>query len=101
MVLDDISIPEIGYYEDFESGLGGWMADGFVRLQNQLPQKYLVSHVQLGDSLKVTPLFFDNNGKLQFNISSEAGKVKNYLVVSGITKYITTPAFYEIRLSPV
>ena len=101
MILDDISIPEISYHEDFESGLGGWMANGFVRLQNQLPQKYLVSHVQIGDSLKVTPLFFDKNEKMQFNISSEAGKVKNYLVVSGITKYITTPAFYEIRLSPV
>lgn len=101
MVLDDISIPEMGYHEDFESGLGGWMTDGFVRLQNQLPQKYLVSHIQLGDSLKITPLFFDNNGKIQLNISGEAGKVKNFLVVSGITKYITTPAFYEIRLSPV
>ena len=101
VVLDDISIPEIGYYEDFESSLGGWMADGYVRLQNQLPQKYLVTHVQIGESVKVTPLFFDNKGKIQLNISNETGKVKNYLVISGITKYITTPAFYEIRLSPV
>lgn len=101
MIVDDISIPEIDYQEDFESGPGGWMADGFVRLQNQLPQKYLVSLIQIGDGLKVTPLFFDNNEKIQVNISSEEGKVKNFLVISGLTKYITTPAFYEIRLLPV
>ena len=28
LFIDDISIPEIGYYEDFESGYGGWEPHG-------------------------------------------------------------------------
>jgi immune inhibitor A len=101
MVLDDITIPQINYFEDFESGLGGWIAEGFVRIQNQLPQNYLVSLVQIGEKLKVTPLFFDINEKIQFRLNNLTGELKNYLIISGITKYITTPADYEIRLMPI
>ena len=35
--IDDISIPEIGYHTDGETGDDGWRAAGFVRIANVLP----------------------------------------------------------------
>ena len=32
LLLDTLSIPEIGYSSDFESDDGGWTAEGFVRI---------------------------------------------------------------------
>jgi len=47
-LLDDVSISTIGYYEDFEEGDGGWQAEGFVRLLNQIPQKYRLALIERG-----------------------------------------------------
>ena len=38
MALDDVSIPEIDYEDDFESGAGGWLAEGWLWTDNRLPQ---------------------------------------------------------------
>jgi immune inhibitor A len=46
LFLDDVSLAEIGYDEDFESGDGGWAAAGFLRTDNNLPQRYLVQLIQ-------------------------------------------------------
>jgi len=60
MLIDDISIPEINYFEDFESGDGGWESAGFVRLYNQLPQTYRVSLVSFGpDGTRVSYVELD------------------------------------------
>ncbi len=45
MLLDDISVPEIGYTEDFEEGRGRWEGHGWVRFDNVLPQTWLVQIV--------------------------------------------------------
>ena len=43
-VVDDVSVPEVGFLDDAE-GPAGWDAAGFVRFDNVLPQEYLVQLV--------------------------------------------------------
>ena len=38
IAIDDVSIPELDYFEDFEQGDGGWSHSGFARIDNILPQ---------------------------------------------------------------
>lgn len=38
VALDDVSIPEIGYSDDFENDDGGWQAEGWLWIDNRLPQ---------------------------------------------------------------
>ncbi len=55
MVIDDVSIPEIGYTTDFEADAGGWQAEGWVRIDNVLPQQAWVQVVQqTGDTVDIT-----------------------------------------------
>ncbi len=42
-MIDDVSIPEIGYFTDFEADAGGWEPAGFARIQNVLPQTFRIS----------------------------------------------------------
>ncbi len=39
--IDDVEIPEIGFFDDAERD-GGWTASGFVRTGNEIPQRWSV-----------------------------------------------------------
>jgi immune inhibitor A len=40
IMLDDISIAELGFTDDAESDDAGWQAEGFVRVPGELPQRW-------------------------------------------------------------
>jgi hypothetical protein len=42
LAIDDIEVPEIGFSDDVESEAPGWIADGFVRTNNRIPQIWRV-----------------------------------------------------------
>jgi immune inhibitor A len=46
MVIDDVNVPQIGYFSDFEADDGGWQAAGWIRTDNTLPQNVWVQAVQ-------------------------------------------------------
>ena len=46
--LDDIRVPEIGYGDNAETQVGGWRAEGFVRIGSRLPQRWYVALVEKG-----------------------------------------------------
>ena len=53
MLIDDVSIPQIGYSTDFEDDAQhGWEGEGFVRVQNRLPQSFAVSLIRLDGDKK-------------------------------------------------
>lgn len=55
MAVDDVRIDAIGYAEDFESGDGGWLSEGWIITDNRLPQYAWVQAVQrVGGELVVT-----------------------------------------------
>lgn len=100
LLLDDISIDATGYMEDFESGDGGWQAEGFVRLYNHLPQTYNLTFVQTGADpvVKFIPLDEANHGEVELDLGS--GQDPSYLIISGTTRYSWQPAPYEFELTP-
>ncbi len=56
LAIDDIQIAAIDYNSDLEAAEGGWQADGFVRIENVLPQTFRVTLVTYGDEINVIPL---------------------------------------------
>ncbi len=97
-LLDDVSIPEIGYREDFEHGLGGWEAAGFVRVGRWLPQAFRVTTVTWdGRQPVIQPLRLDatNRGTLRLHFSGKPAM----LLISGVTRITHEPATYQWWLS--
>ncbi|PWH18616.1 MAG: hypothetical protein DDG59_05655 [Anaerolineae bacterium] len=100
MLIDDISIPEIGYFTDFESDDGGWEAAGFVRVQNVLPQTYRLSLIRIGKITTVESLMLnpDNTLELPLDFGNDLREV--VLVVSGTTRFTRQPTAYRFYFSP-
>ncbi len=96
LLLDDISLPEIGYFDDLEAGDGGWQGSGFVRIDNILPQRYLVQLIEQGDTAQVRRLELDANNIGQVTVPGLGVDVDRVvLVVSGRTPFTTEPATYS------
>jgi hypothetical protein len=100
LVLDDISIPEIGYFSDLESDEGGWEAQGFVRMTNILPQTYQVAVIRYGEETTVEKyaLEGENNLEIPLEINDETEKV--VIVVAGTTPFTRLKAPYRFEINP-
>jgi len=96
-LLDDIQIPVIDYFSDFEFDNGGWSEEGWARIHNQLPQTYRVILLEYKSgkvNINEIELSDLQNAEIQIN-----GKTNNktILIVSGTTRYTRQPAYYKIQ----
>ena len=98
MAIDDIRVDAIGYSSDLEADEGGWQGDGFVRIQNQMPQAFRISMVTFGDEITITPLTLDDNNRASVDISIGGDVESVMLVVSGITPVTRQNARYQIAI---
>jgi immune inhibitor A len=99
ILIDDIEIPVLEYQADFESGNGGWDAKGWSVVQNKLPQTFEISIIHNGESPSVERFSLTEGQTLNTGIKFQPGEDVT-LVVSGTTRYITTPANYRFRFTP-
>jgi immune inhibitor A len=98
-LLDDLAIPEIGYFTDFETDDGDWEAAGFVRIQNLLPQTYRLTLMitgEYGTEVQYIALNPDNTAEIPLILGGEVNEV--VLVVSGTTQFTRQSAVYQIEM---
>jgi hypothetical protein len=95
LMVDDIAIPEIEYFEDFEAGDGGWEAQGFARVQNVLPQHFRLALISSGSETTVQILDVPESNALDIplNIGGDVDNVT--LVVMGATRFTRQTATYR------
>ena len=99
-LLDDVSFPAINYATDFETDDGGWIPGGFVRVQNRLPQTYILSIIKQGaGKTTVDRIVLDD--KQSANIPLHLGNDIQHatLVISGATRFTRTEAPYKISIT--
>lgn len=96
-LLDDVTIPEIGYATDFETDDGGWMPAGWVRIQNLLPQTFRVTLIKMGAAVTVTPVTLSAEQTFNLTVELQPGE-KAILVVSGTTRHTRMEAVYRYRI---
>jgi hypothetical protein len=96
-MLDDVAIPEINYSSDFEKDNGGWESSGFVRIQNQLPQTYMLSIIQSSGKTTVERLALNSDQTLSLPLDNPDNFI---LVVSGSTRFTRQLANYRFSIQP-
>ncbi|MCC7451641.1 MAG: immune inhibitor A [Anaerolineae bacterium] len=100
MLIDDISIPELNYATDTESDDGGWQAEGWVRIENVLPQRYLVQMAELGANPRVFRLLGPDDGvKGDWTVSVGGDVSRLVIAVSGLTEFTTETAPCQYQLT--
>lgn len=95
-MVDDIEVTAVNYQSDFEADNGGWMAEGFVRVQNTLPQTFGLALILTSDS-SVTMIPVNPDQTAEISLSLNDGN-KAYLVVSGLTRFTRELASYQIEI---
>jgi len=97
MVIDNVAIPEISFYDDMEGGNGRWMPEGFIRHDNALRQRYLVQVITFdqGGVPGVQQMELDEENTGSLVIESVGGPA--ILTVSGLTRYTSAFAYYQLE----
>ena len=98
MLIDDVAVDAIGYFSDFESDDGGWVADGFARVQNALPQTFRLALIKEGSTTTVEMIEVseDQTAEIPISIGGDVDSVT--LVVSGTTRFTREAASYRIEI---
>jgi hypothetical protein len=96
-LVDDIQIDALDYQEDFEADHGGWEAEGFVHVENALPQTYRLTLITKGDTTTVTQIPLNPDQTAEIPLSLNSGE-KAVLIVTGTTRFTRLPAAYEIEI---
>lgn len=97
-LLDDVEIPEIGYFSDFENDDGGWQADGFIRVKNNLPQSYKLALITQGENTEVIKIEPGNNNIAVIDIDVPEEGTSVVITVIGTTRYTRQVAPYQITI---
>lgn len=94
--LDDISIPELDFFEDVEDPDEEWLAAGFVPVGAQLPQQWSVQLIHAGQAPEVVPLELDafNQGQWTVDVGPEGATV----AIMPLTPFATEPANYWLSV---
>jgi len=96
-MLDDVRIDAIGYSTDFEADEGGWDGQGFVRMDNLLPQEFLIQIIHQDGDTTVERVQLDASNHLSLDLDLSGGPV--ILVVSGVTPFTTELATYQFTVT--
>jgi immune inhibitor A len=99
-LLDDISIPQINYFSDFETDQGGWEPSGWVRIQNTLPQTFRLALITEGNTTNVEyiPLSTGNTADITLNLGGDVNEAT--LMVAGTTRFTRQEADYQLAVKP-
>ncbi len=99
MLIDDVTIPEINYGEDFENGSDGWEFEGWARVDNLLPQKFILRVVAQGNNrTEVIPLELDPRNRASLVLDTFGTDIERVtLIVTGATQETTREAEYTVR----
>jgi hypothetical protein len=100
--VDDIAIPELDYVYDTEAGDEGWDGEGFVRIDNLLPQRFIVQLIEYGDSPRVRRMALDDLQQGQIEVRGLDTELdRAVLIVSGYAPVTTELASYEYTIAPL
>jgi hypothetical protein len=99
-VVDDIAIPELGFFDDVEEGSGEWQADGFVRHANILPQEFLVQAILFdGSSPEIIRLELDPGQLGRWELPLDEDVTEAVIIISATAPVTTHPAGYRYSFS--
>lgn len=96
--IDDLSIPELGYFEDFETGLEGWSSAGFSRIKNLVPQPLLVTLITPDPLSQIHKFTLNPGEKLNISLDPFCYDGNPLLVVSGASRFTRQSTEYTIQI---
>lgn len=102
LVIDDISIPQLGFFDNAEKNQG-WKSEGFQRIGNAIPQKYVVRLIvkEYNETYSVREVIIPESGQLEFIIEDFGTLIEHaVLIVSPVTRDTHQSVQYTLIIEP-
>ena len=102
MVIDDISIPQLGFFDNAEKNQG-WKSAGFQRINNTIPQKYAVRLIvkEYNETYYVREVIIPESGQVEFIIKDFGTLIEHaVLIVSPVTRDTHQSVQYTLIIEP-
>ena len=101
MFIDDVEIPEIGYFEDFEDGPGQWRTEGWLLTDNVLSQRWIVQVIETraDGSVQVHRLPVGPDGRGSLSLTDVNGGEDLVLVISALAPVTVEQASYRYHVT--
>jgi hypothetical protein len=99
LALDNISIPEIGFYDDVEQD-NGWAAVGFVRVTGYVPQQWhlqLISFPEGRPIVELLALTADNTLTISLPLNRDDRR-RPILIIAASAPMTLEAAHYELKV---
>ncbi len=100
LAIDDIAIPEIGFFDDVERDSSGWLADGFERVTQQIPQLWqlqLITFDRDRPLVQSLPLLDGFSGAYTLSLDESDGEA--ILIISAASPQTLYLAHYRLDIS--
>ena len=98
--IDDIAVPEIGFFDDAEEDAGGWHRQGFLRLVEPLAQRFELRLVTLGSPPLVREIAVDSSNRAVVPLAGLGVDFQTaVLVIVGATEGTTEVAPYRYEIA--
>lgn len=98
--IDNVRIPEISYFSDMETAEDGWIAEGWVRSANHIPQNWTVSIIRYdGDQPTVERLAINPDGSTSTTITLSATQRRATIIVGAMAPITGLDATYQFSVS--
>lgn len=100
--IDDIAIPEIGFFDDAETAAPGWIAEGFTRATAALPQSWRPQLITFdaGGRPSVERLVVPDDGRLIYEYETVPGARRPILIVAAVAPETLQPVEYKLTVNP-
>ncbi|HET7143687.1 MAG TPA: choice-of-anchor J domain-containing protein, partial [Anaerolineales bacterium] len=96
-LLDDVLVDAVNYKSDFEADDGGWVAEGFTRVQNIIPQTFRLTLITKGADTTVQAIELSSDQLAEIPLSLNEGE-EAILIVTGTTRYTRKNSVYQIEI---
>ncbi|MBP9501833.1 MAG: immune inhibitor A [Candidatus Promineofilum sp.] len=98
--LDDIAIPEIGFFDGGETLDSGWVAEGFTRATADLPQAWRLQLITFDADGRPTVELLDvgDDGRLRHSWETSPNARRPILIVAAVAPETLQPAEYTFSV---
>jgi len=97
-MIDDVELKAINYFDDFEIDDEEWIAEGFVRIENTLPQIFGISILEKDRGLNIEKIIFRNQTEISYIVKNNDEEKHEIVAISGLSRFTHIPARYEISI---
>ena len=99
LCFDDISVPEVDFV-DAGQGDQGWRAEGFLRIDNRVPQDYIVQVIEVGEQVRVREIELDESKRGEVVVRGLENMDEVVVVTAALASKTLQEAGYTITVEP-